>query len=307
MQSIVMVNPFRCRVWSLHDRLEGEITEETCRTEIESFSKHGQLIPVLGRPVPNDSSYEVELICGARRLFAARHINIPLKVELRELSDHDALIAMDIENRQRVDVSPYERGISYAHWLREGHFKSQDDISRALRISASKVSRLLKVSRLPSVIVNAFRTPLEIREEWALDLVDALEDTGRRGLTIQRARSIADSRARPPARDVYQQLLLAPAKGRKRRVKPHDEVVKSQNGVPLFRIRRQTNTIAVLLPLDRISEPALSEIRKVIADILESIGSERSDTRVRERDRFTLWREKSHRHNGKEPLTAASG
>src|SRR5688572_6279056 len=99
MTSIHSVNPFRCRVWALHDRLEGEISEETCRAEIDSFSRHGQLVPVLGRPLQAGSSYDVELICGARRLFAARHLNLPLKVDLREMSDHDAIIAMDIENR----------------------------------------------------------------------------------------------------------------------------------------------------------------------------------------------------------------
>src|SRR5215472_14327187 len=63
-----LVSPFRCRMWSLHDRLEEHITEESCKAEIESFQSHGQVVPVIGRPVPEDPGYDFELIFGARRL-----------------------------------------------------------------------------------------------------------------------------------------------------------------------------------------------------------------------------------------------
>ena len=114
MSQIRSVNPFRCRVWDLHDRLDHLIVEDGCRNEISSFAKNGQLIPALGRPLRDDPDYEVELICGARRLFVARHLNLELLVDLRELTDQDAIIAMDVENRQRQDISPYERGLSFA-------------------------------------------------------------------------------------------------------------------------------------------------------------------------------------------------
>src|ERR1700678_2391533 len=125
LHSLRKVNPFRCRVWTLHDRIEEHITEESCRTEIDSFAVHGQVVPVLGRPVLGDPNFDVELIYGARRLFVARHLNQPLLVELCDLSDFEAIVAMDIENRQRSDISPYERGVAFATWLRTGHFASQ--------------------------------------------------------------------------------------------------------------------------------------------------------------------------------------
>ena len=113
-RNIVSVSPFRVRMWRLHDRCEEYVNEETCKAEIASFQKHGQLVPALGRVLPGDCGYDVELIYGARRLFVARHLSVPLLVEIREISDRDALIAMDIENRQRMDISPYERAMSYA-------------------------------------------------------------------------------------------------------------------------------------------------------------------------------------------------
>src|SRR5262249_20674676 len=167
-RSVVSASPFRVRMWSLHDRCEEHVNEETCKAEIESFAKHGQLVPALGRVLHGDPGHDIELIYGARRLFVARHLNVPLLVEMREISDRDALIAMDIENRQRTDISPYERAMSYARWLSTGHFGSQDDIARALRISSSQVSRLLRLAKLPSVILNAFTSPLEICEALGL-------------------------------------------------------------------------------------------------------------------------------------------
>ena len=173
MQEVVSVNPFRCRMWQLHDRLEDCIDEATCRAEIESFVEHGQLIPALGRRTSNSPDYDVELVYGARRLFVARHLNKPLLVDLRdELSDREAAIALDIENRQRRNLSPYERGMCYARWLRAGHFKSQGDLVRTLKVSAAQTSRLLKLARLPSVVVSAFESGLDICEQWGMDLVD---------------------------------------------------------------------------------------------------------------------------------------
>ena len=273
MQKIVSVSPFRCRMWDMHDRLEHYITEESCRAEIESFMRHGQLVPAIGRPLHADLSCEIELFCGARRLFVARHLNKPLLVELRDLTDREGVVAMDIENRQRKDVSPYERGLSYAQWLRSGHFQSQEEMARALKVSASQVSRLLKLARLPSVVVNAFATPLDICEGWGLELLDALEDRNRREPTLQKARSISAESPRPGARHVFQLLLSASARGRKPKPRGYDEVVKDCAGRPLFRIRQQSMSIAVLMPRDRVSALVLEEIRRALSDLLQAANT----------------------------------
>jgi len=265
----VEISAFRCRMWELHDRMEEHISEETCKAEIESFSRQGQLVPVLGRVLDGDQNYDAELIYGARRLFVARHLNKPLLVELRpSLSDREALIAMDSENRLRSDISPYERGLSFARWLRTGHFKSQDDIARALRVSASLVSRLLRFGELPSVIVSAFSTPMSIRETWGLQLAEELSDPAKRPQLIRAARVITAMPQRPPDDQIYRKLIAAAAQGRKIKPRTHDEVVKDSQGRPLFRIRQQTNSIAVVLPASAMSVKILDRIRQSTTQIL---------------------------------------
>jgi ParB family chromosome partitioning protein len=270
MKSIVEVSPFRCRVWELHDRLQEHITEENCRAEIKSFQDHGQLLPVLGRRVDGDFNCDVELIYGARRLFVARLINKPLLVELRDMTDEQAIVAMDLENRQRRDVSPYERGRSYARWLRAGHFASQEDLAQVLRVSPSQVSRLIKVASLPSVIVDAFGSATEIREGWGVELAEVLQDPKRRPRAIHEARSIINSAAssRPPAPDVFRKLLSSSIPGRKPKVAYHDNVIKDVAGSPLFRVRHQRNSISIVLPLEKVSATMLRVIEQSVADIL---------------------------------------
>jgi ParB family chromosome partitioning protein len=296
--SVVSVNPFRCKIWSMHDRMDDFLTEQSCAAEIESFTTHGQLVPALGRPVTGDPDFDVEIICGARRLFVARHLNTPLLVETRVMTDREAIIAMDIENRQRSDISAYERGVSFLRWLRAGQFASQEDLAKALNISPSVVSRLLKVGRLPAAVLDAFPAPTDICETWATSLSNALEDPERRRATLREARRISSSK-RPPARNVYTRLLSASAEGRKPKAKVHDEVVKDADGQPLFRIRHQRDTIALLLPVDKVSANLLEDIRDRVADLLQLASTQAANSH-----RNAALK---HRQNGYSILSHAAG
>jgi ParB family chromosome partitioning protein len=274
LPTLVCADPLRCRLWALHDRLEAGISADSCRAEIDSFTRHGQIVPALGRPLHDSPDFDIEIICGARRLYVARHLKQNLSVELREMSDRAALIAMDTENRQRVDISPYERGLSYSRWLHSGQFHSQEDIAHALKVSPAQVSRLLKVARLPRVLVHAFTTPLEICESWGVRLADALEDPQRRHPTLKLARSIAAQVPKPPGRVVFRQLLAAGAKGRRPKSRGHDEVVKDHRGQPLFRIRQLRSCVALLLPVEHLSAKRLAAVRKSVAEALSAVATE---------------------------------
>jgi ParB family chromosome partitioning protein len=265
-------------MWEFHDRLETHISEVTCRAEIASFGAHGQFVAVLGRSLKGDTSHDVELITGARRLFVARHLNKPLAVEVRTLSDKEALIAMDTENRLRKDISPYERALSYSRWLRSGYFKSQDDIARALKISASQISRVIKLAQLPAVVVEAFENPTLIRENWGRSLLGKLEDPGARQALVDAARAIVAKSERPPVNEVYRQLITASAKGRKLKPRHHDVVVRGDNGATLFRIRHQRDSVALLLPLENVAERTLRDISDAVAGILRAASVQTADS-----------------------------
>ncbi len=277
MTATISINPFRCRMWEFHDRLESQLTEQTCKVEIESISRHGQLVPALGRRIANDPAHEVELIYGARRLFVARHLNKDLLVEVRPISDREAIVAMDIENRLRKDISPYERGLSYARWLQGGLFSSQEDVARALRISTSQVSRLLKLAHLPRVVLDAFQNPGDVCEAWGLELATALNDTRKRASILRKARELADSQSRRQPRDVFQHLRQASGLRRRGVARSRDEVIKDRLGRPLFRVRRLRNCYALIVPLERAPSVALERMATVISTILLDATSQPAD------------------------------
>lgn len=282
MESSVSVDPFRCRLWSMHHRLEEHITEENCKKEIVSFREHGQRALVLGRPVHDDPDYDVEIICGARRLFVARILKVNLSVELRGLSDQEAILAMHIEGL-RKDISPYERGLAYLQWLRGGYFESQEHMARALNVSPSVVSRSLKLAQLPSVIVGAFGSAADIREGWGTKLTEILKDPARKESTFRAARAMATSSAKHSPREAYRKLLASAAPtapgGRKVTLGLHDQVIEAEDGTPLFRIRHQQDSIALLLPLEVTSAKVLEAIQRALVHILGAPGVKKSAER----------------------------
>lgn len=280
MPEIISVSPFRCRMWSGHERLEEQISAETCRDEIASVASHGQLLPVLGRPLKADLTHDFELIFGSRRLFIARHLNVPLLLDLRDVSDREAMIALDMENRLRKDFSPYERGRSFNAWIRAGQFGSQEELAKVLNISPSQVSRLLNLSQLPTVLLNAFGSPTEICEAWGRDLLELWKDPNKRAAVTDGARAIGREHPRPPAAKVYQRLVLSPGvrNTHRRKYGDHDEIVKDNDGVPLFRVCIRRNNVAILLPAARTSAVTLSEIKQLVAGVLQRASSQPNET-----------------------------
>jgi ParB family chromosome partitioning protein len=269
--AIVEVSPFVCRMWELHDRIEEYIGDSTGKAEVESFDRYGQLIPVLGRPVRGEPGFEVELIYGARRLHIARQLNKPIRVMLRDVSDREAVVAMDAENRHRKDISPYERGSSYARLLRSGFFGSQEELAQALNTSASQVSRLLKLTRLPALILGAFSSPLEICEVWGLTLLSMWEDPMVRPALSETARALAARSPKPPAQQIYDQLLTARAHRPRplRRRKEKEEIITDPDGTPLFRVRRQVDSMVLVLPTRGLSGARVSAIKQMIGQLLQ--------------------------------------
>jgi ParB family transcriptional regulator, chromosome partitioning protein len=266
---IVAISPFKCKLWDLHDRLDSTVSEETCKAEIESFRRHGQIVPALGRLLKGDPNYEVEIVCGARRLFVARHLNTPLLVEIRSLSVRDAIIAMDIENQERQDLSAYELGLRYSKWLRREVFLSQDELSKALRKSPAQISRCLKIAKLPAVIIAAFESPREICEAWGTSLADAWLDPHKKAAIARRARSIAASKSRLPSAEIYRDLLSCSARGTGTKGGIRDEVVHNDSGIPVFRVRRRHKWISILLPNSTVSTGVLHELKAHILTVME--------------------------------------
>lgn len=211
---------------------------------------------------------DVELVYGARRLFVARHLNVPLRVEIREMTDQEAAVALDIENRQRKATSPYERALSYVRWLDAKVFASQEEIAAALRISPSQVSRAIRLASLPAVLLAAFESPLDVCESWGIDLLALWQDAKRRAEMTEIAESLAAESPRPAPERVFE-LLMGPPQERKRRTRALDEIVRDPRGRTLFRVRRSRDNLAIILGSDQLSRASLERLKRLLTEKLQ--------------------------------------
>jgi ParB family chromosome partitioning protein len=211
------------------------------------MARDGQLVPAIGRLVDGDPASDIEVICGMRRLFAARYLKISLRVELRELTDRQAAAAIETENSVRKQTSPYERGLWLAKLLKQNLYRSQDEMARDLGITPTQVTRLLKFVELPRMVITAFANPHEILESWAVELHKAWGDDRRR-LLIERTRTLGKRAPRPPAVSVYEMLMASRGHIGHSSRRITGRVVKSPSGEPLLRLQRQRKEVVFRIP-----------------------------------------------------------
>jgi ParB family transcriptional regulator, chromosome partitioning protein len=283
--AIEQVESARCTLWQFHERLGDELSGESCKELITSIQRHGQRHPVLGRRLTAAPGAKIELIYGARRLFAASQLGVKLLVDVRELGDREAIVEMEVENRLRTDISPYERGMSYRRWLNARLFTTQSELARELDVSEAQVSRLLRYADLPAAVVGAFDGVQSIREEWAVTLAKLCQDSGRRQGVLRRAREASQDERRSPPQVVFRRLLSEAHSGGRQTVRARDEIVRTPSGTPMYRIAVRSKAIHFIVPRDGLSEHLIHELKRQLASTLGSVIGEKASGRASYADR----------------------
>lgn len=152
----------------------------------------GNVQPILVRQLTSTAAepQTYELVFGHRRHRACLELGIPVLAIIweGELSELDLFAAMDRENREREDLSPYEQGVMYKRALDEGLFSAQRRLADHLGVSHTWVRKALLVAQLPPAILECFRSPLEVTHRHAERLSAAL-DADARGL-LKRAEKL---------------------------------------------------------------------------------------------------------------------
>jgi ParB family chromosome partitioning protein len=136
----------------------------------------GNVQPILVRPLQGEQG-QFELVFGHRRHRAALELGIPVlaSIWVDELGDAALFAAMDRENRERADLSPYEQGMMYQRALEEQLFPTQRQLAEGLGVSHTWVRKALMVAQLPPTVIECFRSPLEISFRHAEQINAAME------------------------------------------------------------------------------------------------------------------------------------
>lgn len=170
----------------------------------------GNETPIRVRPISEPvDEVEFEIIYGHRRHQACLELGIPVRAQIEDATEHMLFVAMELENRSRKDLSPWEQGMFYAKALDKGLYPSARQLAEAIRRDSSDVGKALSLARLPAAVVAAFASPLEIQFRWAKPLNDA-HQADPDGL-ITRAKAIAAYGRRQSAGSVLQQLIASQA------------------------------------------------------------------------------------------------
>ena len=215
------IDPARCRIWERHNRRYDLLNERRCQDLIDGFKSQGrQEFPAIVRKVEGDDNVDYEVICGARRHWAItwlRANNYPefrYLIEVRDLTDEQAFRLSDIENRDSVDLSDYERAVDYRAALNH-YYKNQKVMAERLEVSEAWLSRYLDLAALPEEVVAAFGDLTELKTKHGRDLKPCLRGKRDRARvrviaetlrTEQRERMDAGQAALPGA-DVVRALI----------------------------------------------------------------------------------------------------
>jgi len=185
-----MVEPGQCKLWEQHNRRYDLLNETRCADLIEGFKSMGkQEFPAIVRRLEGQGDLDYEVICGARRHWTAGYLGWKLLVEVRELDDEQAFRLADIENRDREDISDYERALDYKKALKL-YYTNQKQMAERLEVTVDWLSRFLALADLPEEIVEAYRDVTEICVAHGRALAAGLKDPKTRRRLLAKAKDL---------------------------------------------------------------------------------------------------------------------
>lgn len=225
---VIEIEPDRIRDGGLPDRIEIDIEDDAeLRRSIET---HGQQVPILVRPHPEDETLW-QIVYGRRRVQAARDLGIPVKALVRDLDDAALVMAQGQENSARRDLSFIEKASFSRQMAKAGYERSA--ICDALAADKTLVSRMLStVERIPDDVIRTIGAAHGVgRPRWIelADLLDALEVSPEDAAALLSESSETDSGARF-------RVLLQKLKQQQARRKADDSgtvEIKSAQGEPI--------------------------------------------------------------------------
>jgi len=182
---------------------------EFARLKEDLAAAGGNVQAILVRPL-SGSPGKYEVVFGHRRHRGCLELGLQVlsTIETGGLSDIELFAAMDRENRERADLSPYEQGVMYRKALDDGMFPSARRLAENLGVTHTWVNKALKVADLPDAVLACFRSPIEVQHRHAELLAVTLE-ADRKGL-LRRAEKLRQQPGVKPAGAVVAALLGRP-------------------------------------------------------------------------------------------------
>lgn len=276
------VDAAACKMWEKHNRAYELLTEDNCGDLIDGIRSQGQQeFPAIVRRLPTGEAAEYEVICGARRHYAISWLNannypqFRYLIEVRDLTDEEAFRLSDIENRDREDISDYERARDYAAAVQNYYGGKQKFMAQRLEVSEAWLSRYLQLSKLPAEIVGAYASIRDIKELHARQLKPLMSDDAAKDMILQAASAIAEIQAKAlngqgaalDGAQVLNRLKAAVAQPTTRR--PADKVYRHTPGERGVAMRKKGRKIVLEYDADLTAKSLRAAFDQIISDAEE--------------------------------------
>lgn len=126
-------------------------SEDAISSLAESIREHGMLQPILVRPMALGG---YQIVAGERRWRAARMLGLDeVPVNIRELSDTQAMQIAIIENLQRENLNPVEEANGYNELI-EKYGMTQEKVAQMVGRSRSSVANAIRILSLPENVLK---------------------------------------------------------------------------------------------------------------------------------------------------------
>ena len=136
------------------DQPRRSMDEDALEELARSIAEHGVLQPIRVRR--REEGFEI--IVGERRWTAARRVGLSdIPAVVADANDDEAFIEAVIENIQREDLNPVDRGQALRRLRATLGLRSWEDVGRVVGITRRHVYNLLNITRLPGSIQEDVR------------------------------------------------------------------------------------------------------------------------------------------------------
>lgn len=133
------------------DQPRKNFSDEAITALADSIREHGMLQPILVRPL---SGGGYQIVAGERRWRAARMLGLDeVPVNIRELSDIEAMQIALIENLQRENLNPVEEALGYKELI-ESFGMTQEKVAKTVGRSRSAVANAVRLLALPERVLK---------------------------------------------------------------------------------------------------------------------------------------------------------
>lgn len=171
-----------------------KFSDEAITSLADSIREHGMLQPILVRPLPVGS---YQIVAGERRWRAAKMLGLDeVPVNIRELSDSEAMQIAIIENLQRENLNPIEEANGYNELI-EKYSMTQDKVAKMVGRSRSSVANSIRILTLPESVLDMIeKGDLSVGHAKALLscedrelLINIAEKASNGGMTVRQVES----------------------------------------------------------------------------------------------------------------------